>query len=73
MSKFQTNVTLPAHCNTCDKAVSAVSLVNRDDLVIALNDNANVRVMHVATEDHIWSLSAEDKRKLSDAIDKGWV
>jgi hypothetical protein len=72
MTKFEANIPFLAHCITCDKEVSALSLLNRGDLLKALQGEADVRVMHVVSEkDHIWSLNSQDKLKLSDAIAKG--
>jgi hypothetical protein len=70
--KVKANIPFLAHCNTCDKEVSALPLLNRGDLLIALQGEVDVRVMHVVAEkDHIWSLSPQDKQNLSDAIAKG--
>jgi hypothetical protein len=72
MMKVNANIPFLAHCNTCNKEVSALPLLNRSDLLMALQSEADVRVMHVVTErDHIWSLNSQDKHKLSDAIAKG--
>jgi len=69
-----TTVMLQAHCNICNKAVRVCTLLNRSDLLAALQRGRDVRVMHVATEgDHIWSLSAQDKQNLSNSIAKGSV
>jgi len=70
--KVKANIPFPAHCNACNKEVSALPLLNRGDLLVALQGKEDVRVMHVVTEkDHIWSLSPQDKQNLSDAITKG--
>ena len=56
MTKFKVNTPFLAHCNTCNKEVSALPLLNRGDLLVALQGEADVRVMHVVTEkDHIGS------------------
>jgi hypothetical protein len=74
MTKFRVNTPFLAHCNTCKKEVSALPLLNRGDLLIALQGKGDVRVMHVATEgDHIWSLNSEDTITLSNAIAKDLV
>ncbi len=74
MMKVRANIPFPAHCNTCNKEVSAMPLLNRSDLFMALQGEADVRVMHVVSEeDHIWSLNSQDKYKLIDAIAKGLI
>jgi hypothetical protein len=74
MTKFKLNITFLARCSTCNKTFSVLPLLNRGDLVIALQKQRDVRVMHVATEgDHIWSLNSEDKHNLSNTIAKGLV
>ncbi len=74
MTKVKANIPFLAHCITCGEEVSALSLLNRSDLLIALQGEADVRVMHVVSEeDHIWSLNSQDKLKLSDAFAKGLV
>lgn len=67
-------IALQAHCDTCNRTVRALPLVNRGDLIAALQTGRDVRVMHAAPEgDHIWSLNSQDKHNLSDAIAKGLV
>ena len=74
MTKFKVNITFLAHCNACNKDVSVLPLLNRGDLVMALQNEVDVRVMHVATEqDHIWSLNSQDKDNLSNAMARGLV
>jgi hypothetical protein len=68
------NVMLQAHCKVCNKTVRVSTLLNRSDLVVAIQSGRDVRVMHAATEgDHIWSLNSQDEQNLSSAIAKGFV
>ena len=68
------DIVFQAHCNICNKAVSVAPVLNRDDLVAALERGADVRVTHVAAQgDHTWSLSAQDKQNLSNTIAKGFI
>jgi hypothetical protein len=66
--------TLQSHCNICSKTVSVTPMLNRDDLVSALQRGLDVRVMHATAEsEHVWSLGDEDKQHLSNALAKGLV
>lgn len=74
MPRFMPNITFLAHCQTCNTDVSVLPLQNRYDLLIALQNRREVRVMHVVRErDHIWSLNSEDTISLSNAITQGLV
>jgi hypothetical protein len=71
---MEPKVTFQAHCNICNKTVSVLFRLNRDDLISVLKNGGDVRVMHVVPEgDHIWSLSTKDKQNLSNAVAKGLV
>jgi hypothetical protein len=66
---------LQAFCNTCQKTVAAHTLLSGRELRSALaNKNEEIKIMHTASEgDHIWTLREQDKKKLSNAIAKGFI
>ena len=54
-----------AYCGKCKTTVTALPLLNDDDLKQALDSGGDVRVMHTASDgDHIWSLTKQDKENL---------
>jgi hypothetical protein len=69
MAKSKEPITIHVQCGACNKSVTAYPLANRNDLVAALRDGLDVRVMHVTPlKDHIWSLGPDDKQVLSSTI-----
>ena len=52
-----------AYCNDCQKTVTVQLLLSSSDLKLALDNDADVKVMHTVPNvgDHEWSLSSQDK------------
>ena len=64
-------ITIRAYCPGCKKTVTALPMFNNRELKSALDRNADVRVMHIATEgDHIRSLNDQEKENLRKTIAK---
>ncbi len=61
-------MTFLAYCPQCKKTVSAVALLKNDELVRALDNDAEVAVMHTADVDHKWKLGTREKKNLRKAI-----
>jgi len=74
MTEPKAHFTLQSHCGICNKKVSATPMLNRDDLVSALQRGLDVKVMHATAEnEHSWSLDDQDKQHLGDALAKHLV
>jgi hypothetical protein len=73
--RMNTNVTFQARCSICNNVVTAMPLLARDEIQAELKkQNGDVRVMHRAQEgDHIWSLTSEDRVRLSNTMAKGLI
>ena len=65
-------MTVQAYCPECRKTVSAQTLLDGDQLKLALSRNQEINVIHPATFperiDHCWMLSDQDKKNLRNAI-----
>jgi hypothetical protein len=58
-------ISLQAYGPYCKKRVTALPMLDNSKLRPALDNNADVRVMHIATGgDHIWSLNNQEKENL---------
>jgi hypothetical protein len=63
-----------AHCDACNKKVTALVMVPPDELIETLQKPGSVRVMHFGDDgDHIWTLSETEKDNLRNAVAKGAV
>ena len=64
-------ISVRAYCPGCKKMVTALPLLDNGDLKLALDSNADVRVMHIAPGgDHVWSLNDQEKGNLRNTIAK---
>jgi hypothetical protein len=64
-------ISLRAYCPYCKKTVTALPVLDNSELKPALDNNADVRVMHIATVgDHVWSLNDQEKENLRNTIAK---
>ncbi len=61
-------MTFLAYCPQCKKTVSALALLTNDELRRALDNDAEIAVMHTANVDHKWNLSTQEKKNLRKAI-----
>ncbi len=61
-------MTFLAYCPHCKKTVSVLALLKNDELAHALENDAEVAVMHTADVDHKWKLSTREKKNLRKAI-----
>jgi hypothetical protein len=61
-------------CPSCNKNVSATTVLGRADLIEALAAGADVRAIHMAdVGDHQWSLTKEQKVNLRKRMAEGLV
>jgi len=69
--------TLQAFCNTCQKIVSAHTVLNDQDTLSALKLNGDVKIVHLARfsdgtgADHVWSLSGSERERLRSQMSGG--
>jgi hypothetical protein len=58
-------VTFQAYCPYCEKTIAAIPILSDPKLWAAVDNHADVEVMHVAPEgDHRWSLNHYEKEHL---------
>ena len=64
-------ISLRAYCPYCKKTVTVLPVLDNSELKQALDNNAEVGVMHIAPGgDHIWSLNNQEKENLRNTIAK---
>jgi hypothetical protein len=65
---------LQAYCFKCEKTVAALSTLPESKFWAAINENAEVEVMHRADEgDHVWKLKEYEKENLRRAKAEGRI
>jgi hypothetical protein len=63
-----------AECPICQQKVTASPVIGGDNLMNALRNDQDVRLVHPAANgDHQWSLDATDKKNLLKHIEQGFV
>lgn len=61
-----------AKCGICGQIVTAVPMLDREQLKEALAQNTQVQMMHTATQgDHVWNLGDQDKANLRNQFANG--
>ena len=65
-------ITFQAFCPYCEKTVTTIPILDRDELKSALDRDREIHVMHPAeTGDHEWRLNNYEKENLRNVIAKG--
>lgn len=61
------------HCTECNKCVMASTILGTDELLSALEDNAEIEVFHISDKqsDHRWKLDEEEKHHLLSRMTTG--
>jgi hypothetical protein len=64
-----------AYCAACNKSVAVLPMLERDALIVALEGEGDIEVMHISAEghDHTFVLDAVSKQNLRRAISSGEV
>jgi hypothetical protein len=63
------------HCPTCNKKVTATTLLGGSDLTSALTSDAPIKVIHLTEDqgDHIWTIGIEERKNLANVVAKELV
>jgi hypothetical protein len=62
-------MTFQAYCFACGKKVTAMTLLDGEDLALALENNTDIEVVHLTENDgdHRWKLNNQEKENIRNA------
>ncbi len=65
-------MTFQAYCFVCEKKVAALTLLGRNKVKLALDNDGDVEVMHTTENhvDHKWKLNSREKDNLRGTLDQ---